>query len=83
MINTLAVILRGQSGGPFYLHAYDGWLEADTLDGTWRRVGQPMPEFDGIAEQVARHVAVDLLNGPGALGVVQFPGLAQRFPDHT
>ena len=70
VINTLAVILRAQGGGPFYLHAYDGWLEADALDGAWRRVGQPMPELDDITEQVAKHVAVDLLNGPGALPTI-------------
>ncbi len=70
VINTLAVILRAQGGGPFYLHAYDGWLEAEALDGAWRRVGQPMPELDGITEQVAKRVAVDLLNGRGALPTI-------------
>ena len=29
-----------------------------------------MPELDGITEQVAKHVAVDLLNGPGALPTI-------------
>ena len=66
IVNTLAVILRAQGGGPYYLHAYDGWQSADALNGAWQRVGQPMPELDSITEQVAAHVPVDLLNGKGA-----------------
>ena len=56
-------------GGPYYLHAYDGWRRL-TLDGAWQRVGQPMPELDSITEQVAAHVPVDLLNGKGALPTI-------------
>ena len=66
IVNTLALILRAQAGGPYYLHAYDGWQSADALNGAWQRVGQPMPELDSITEQVAAHVPVDLLNGKGA-----------------
>ena len=41
IINTAALILRQQGGGPYYLHAYDGWLSANQVDGPWRREDHP------------------------------------------
>ncbi len=35
VINTRALILQGGFGNKFYIHVYDGWLEADAISGPW------------------------------------------------
>ncbi len=35
VINTHALILKGGLGDQLYLHVYDGWLSAATIDGPW------------------------------------------------
>jgi hypothetical protein len=37
VINTRALILKGGVGDRFYIHVYDGWLEAGSADGPWAR----------------------------------------------
>ncbi len=64
VINTAALIMRQQGGGPYYLHAYDGWLSADQVDGPWRREDHPMDALDPVAETIPAG-EVDLLNGGG------------------
>ena len=35
VINTRALILQGGIGNKFYIHVYDGWLTASTINGPW------------------------------------------------
>lgn len=76
IINTAALILRRQSGAPYYLHAYDGWLSAEQVDGPWRREDHPMEDLDRAAREVPAG-AVDLLNGGGSQPA---PSLANGVP---
>jgi hypothetical protein len=67
VINTRALILQG--GGleqKFYLHVYDGWLQADAIGGPWSQgFIRPLVKgrLDSIAQTLSAAGAVDLLNG--------------------
>ena len=80
VINTHALILRPQGSSTYYLHVYDGWLYAGTLEGPWY---QPMvlpPGIDQVAQSLAKSGLVDLIDG----GKVQpKPSLANGVPRST
>ena len=66
VVNTRALILQGGFANKFYLHVYDGWLEADTLAGPWTQ-SSPGPfmanEMNAIATELSKSRTVDLLDG--------------------
>src|SRR5262249_22163412 len=66
VINTRALILREQSGGVYYLHVYDGWLSASTVDGRWSQTSDTPPGIDDVAHHLAENGQVDLLDGGNA-----------------
>ena len=66
VINTHALIIREQGSNTFYLHVYDGWLYAGTVEGPWY---QPMvipPGIDQVARDLAKSGVVDLVDGGNA-----------------
>lgn len=63
VINTRALILREQSGGAYYLHVYDGWLTASTVDGRWSQTADTPSSIDDVAHTLAENRQVDLLDG--------------------
>jgi len=63
LINTRLLVLRSKRGHTNYLHVYDGWLSADTLDGTWSREPGPPRGVDAIARELAKNGDVDLVDG--------------------
>ena len=63
VINTRALIARVQSGTTHYLHIYDGWLSAASLDGPWQAAAAAPPGLDAAAQDLAREGEVDLLDG--------------------
>ena len=66
VVNTRALILRGGFGDSYYIHVYDGWLSAGSLDGPWTQAS-PGPliakELNAIAAELAKSNTVDLLSG--------------------
>jgi len=63
VINTHALILRPLGSSTFYLHVYDGWLYAGTLEQPWF---QPMvlpAGIDQVAQTLAKSGVVDLIDG--------------------
>ncbi|MGO9377295.1 MAG: hypothetical protein ACLP29_01935 [Dissulfurispiraceae bacterium] len=75
VINTHALILRPQGSSTLYLHIYDGWLYAGTLQEPWL---QPMilpPSIDQVAQSLAESDLVDLLNGGGGQPKVSLANL--------
>jgi len=66
VINTRALILQGGFGDAFYIHVYDGWLTAASIDGPWTQAS-PGPlmrsVLDSIAKDLAKSGVVDLLDG--------------------
>ncbi|MBP7081484.1 MAG: hypothetical protein KBA96_10250 [Rhodocyclaceae bacterium] len=63
VINTRALILQGGLGGNFFLHVYDGWLSASTLDGPWTKAGWVPIGMDDVAQKIAASGVVDMLTG--------------------
>ena len=63
VINTHALILRPLGSSTYYLHVYDGWLYAGTLEQPWF---QPMvlpAGIDQVAKTLAQSGVVDLIDG--------------------
>ncbi len=63
VINTQALILREQGSSTNYLHVYDGWLYAGTLQDPWYQPFIQPPGIDQVAQTLAQHGLVDLLDG--------------------
>jgi hypothetical protein len=63
VINTRALILQGGPEHKFYIHVYDGWLEAATLDGPWTRSYRQPAGMAEVARELAKNHVVDLLDG--------------------
>ena len=63
VINTRALILRNGTRPPYYLHVYDGWMKADTVDGPWQVANNPPASLNATAAQLSKNGAVDLLDG--------------------
>ena len=63
VINTRALILRGGFGRDYYIHVYDGWLSASSLDGPWTKSNRKPFGIDGVAQKLAKSGAVDMLDG--------------------
>jgi hypothetical protein len=66
VINTHALILREQGSSTFYLHVYDGWLYAGTLQGPWLPPMMFPPGIDQVAQTLAKSGQVDLIDGGNA-----------------
>ena len=61
-INTRMLLLKDQSGR-FYMHIFDGYLQADSLDGHWM-VATRAPDGAAVAEKQALNSGqVDLMQG--------------------
>ena len=63
VINTHALLLQQQGSSTYYLHVYDGWLMAGTLQGPWYQPMMLPPGIDQVAQSLARVGLVDLIDG--------------------
>jgi hypothetical protein len=63
IVNTRVLVLREKRGGVVFLHVYNGWLVADTLDGPWSVATHLPKQIDAVARDLAADGAVDLLDG--------------------
>ena len=63
VINTRALILRETGESTYYLHVYNGWLYAGSLESPWSQPFVFPPGIDQVAARLARSGAVDLLDG--------------------
>ncbi len=63
IINTRAIILANDPGGPYYLHLLDGWMTAQSLDGPWTRAEATLEGANELASKLAAAGRADLLNG--------------------
>jgi hypothetical protein len=66
VINTRALILQGGFGNQFYMHVYDGWLSASTINGPWSQVFMgplELRDANAIAQSLSKAGTVDLLDG--------------------
>lgn len=63
VINTRALIVKSASEPQFFLHVYDGWLMALSLDGPWSQPFIAPSGIDAVAQRIAATGAVDMLDG--------------------
>jgi hypothetical protein len=63
VINTQALILQGGLGDDLYLHVFDGWLSAKSLDGPWTQPRRVPFGMDDVAKKLAASGLVDMLDG--------------------
>ena len=63
VINTRALILQGGFQQDYYLHVYDGWMTATSLEGPWTVSFRQPFGMDDIAAKLAKSNTVDMLNG--------------------
>jgi len=61
-INTHAMLARASAEGLWYLHVYDGWLSATSLQGPWKTSVVPQALVDA-SQKLAHAGTVDLLDG--------------------
>src|SRR5215475_9297590 len=66
VINTRVLILRDQTGSTYYLHVYDGWLSASTVDGPWSQTLSLPSGLTDVSQQLAESGQVDMLDGGNA-----------------
>jgi hypothetical protein len=66
VINTRALILLTRLSGTWYLHVYDGWLSAPSIMGPWGLATDTPFRIDEVADNLAKHGEVDMLDGAGA-----------------
>jgi hypothetical protein len=81
VVNTRALILQGGLGNKFYIHVFDGWLQADAISGPWSQASLGplmLNEANVIAKELAKSGVVDLLDG-GAKANPK-PSLARGVP---
>lgn len=74
VINTRMVLLKDQSGH-FYLHLFDGYLEASSLKGPWAVASQP-PAGAALAEKEAVDTGQDLMTGQPDATTQKTPSLS-------
>ena len=63
VINTSALLLKGGVGEHLYLHVFDGWMTASTIDGPWTQASFTPLGIDEVAKDLAAKSHVDLLDG--------------------
>ncbi len=64
VINARALILLDDKSGKYYIHLYDGFVEAATLSGTWVGAKQVPNGANQVAQELAKQRVVDLMTGP-------------------
>ena len=72
-INSHDLLLKDQTGR-YFVHLFDGYLDAPSLDGPWSIAGAP-PAGASIAETLAAQDGTDLLPGEADAGTQKLPSL--------
>lgn len=66
VINTRALILRKKWGDAYFLHVYDGWLSAPSVDGPYRSATDIPWGIEDVANKLVEKKLGDPLSGDGA-----------------
>ena len=64
MINTRALVLLDDSSGRFYIHLFDGFVEAPSIAGPWTAASKVPPAASALAAKLSKSNVVDLMTGP-------------------
>ena len=63
VINTRFLILQQGTKPPYFLHVYDGWMQAPSVDGPYTVAKNPPASLAAVAAQLSKAGVVDLLDG--------------------
>jgi hypothetical protein len=63
VINTRALILQRVVEKDFFIHVFDGWLMAPSLDGPWTQPFLPPTGMADVARRISATGVVDMLDG--------------------
>jgi hypothetical protein len=74
VINTRPLLLQDQ--GTFYLHVFDGWMQAPALTGPWSVAKSPPAALAAAMHSAVAGNQVDLLDGASADSTQPAPSLA-------
>jgi hypothetical protein len=77
VINTRALVLRGKWEKACYLHVYDGWLSAGSVEGPYHLANNPPLGIEDVANTLVNQKLVDPLSGANAKSP---PSLAKGVP---
>jgi hypothetical protein len=64
VINARPLILLDDKTGKYYIHVFDGFVEAATLSGPWFPAKQLPDSANRIAQALAKQKIIDLMTGP-------------------
>jgi hypothetical protein len=68
VINTRALIVQRVVEKDYFIHVFDGWLTANSIQGPWGPTFIAPPGLNGLAAKIRQTQPVDLLDGgPGAV----------------
>ena len=62
IINTRSFVAL-DSKGRYYIHLFDGFIQATSLNGPWTVAGSVPPDITKLAEKLAKEGVVDLMEG--------------------
>jgi hypothetical protein len=75
VINTRPLLLK--AGGTFYLRVFDGWMQAESLGGTWAVAKSPPASLKKAMDAAVKKGQVDLLTGESSDTTQPKPSLAK------
>jgi len=64
IINTRAFVALDDSTGRFYIHLFDGFVEAPSIAGPWTRSQRVPPGLVSLEATLARQNVIDPMSGP-------------------
>ena len=64
VINSRALVLLDDKSGKYYIHIFDGFVEATALTGPWTVATQVPAGANKAAQDLAKQRVVDLMSGP-------------------
>src|SRR5262249_15650829 len=82
VINARALVLQDNASGTYYIHVFNGFVEAPGLSGPWT-VARAVPNgANQVAQELAQQHVVDLMTGPpDAQDPTKRPSLASTVPE--
>ena len=64
IVNTRAFVALDDSTGRFYIHLFDGFVEAPAIAGPWTRSSKVPPSMISLESTLARQNVIDPMTGP-------------------
>lgn len=65
VMNTRVLLVK-EAAGTHYLHVFDGWMKAATLQGPWTVLPTETAQLRSLREEAEKNQAADLLTGQSA-----------------